>query len=418
MASSATDSAGRVAKYASGQIAMTPDINGGTIDGAVIGGGTAAAGSFTTLSASGVLTASSASNAIRIGTSCNLTTPPAIGGTTPAAGAFTTLSATGQITSTVSTGTAPLVIASTTAVANLNASLLLGGTWAIPGSIGATTPAAGAFTTLSSSGAATLNSATVTNDLAVNGANITTTQTTANLLNTNVTTLNLAGAATTMTIGAATSGTATFRMNQLAVNTATGAGGVIAVQGDAGQVRVFRMSSGTSRRWEMRTGNTAESGADAGSEFLFTAYTDAAAFIDNPISIVRAAGGTMTLSRPVTMSGDLAVNGGDITSSVTTFNFLTSTVTTLNMGTTAGTGTLTTVNGRTIFDTTTTTAEAAIDLKQDDADEPFIKFTGTSAANTANNITTWTVGATLTGYVRVAVGATDYWMPYYTAPTS
>jgi hypothetical protein len=72
-----------------------------------------------------------------------------IGSTTPSTGAFTTLSASGQITSTVATGTAPLVIASTTAVANLNASLLLGATWAAPGTIGSTTPNTGAFTTLS-----------------------------------------------------------------------------------------------------------------------------------------------------------------------------------------------------------------------------------------------------------------------------
>lgn len=45
--------------------------------------------------ATGVVTAASASNAIRIGTSCNLTTPPAIGGTTPNTGKFTTLNVTG-----------------------------------------------------------------------------------------------------------------------------------------------------------------------------------------------------------------------------------------------------------------------------------------------------------------------------------
>lgn len=66
----------------------------------------------------------------------------------------------GQLTSTLATGTAPFVVASTTAVANLNASLLLGGTWAIPGSIGATTPNAGAFTTLSASGATTFTGTT------------------------------------------------------------------------------------------------------------------------------------------------------------------------------------------------------------------------------------------------------------------
>jgi len=48
-----------------------------------------------------------------------LATPPAIGGTTPAAGAFTTLSATGAITSTLATGSAPLVISSTTPVTTL-----------------------------------------------------------------------------------------------------------------------------------------------------------------------------------------------------------------------------------------------------------------------------------------------------------
>lgn len=53
-----------------------------------------------------------------------------------------------QITSTVSTGTAPLSIASTTVVPNLNASLLGGATFAAPGTIGNTTPSTGAFTGL------------------------------------------------------------------------------------------------------------------------------------------------------------------------------------------------------------------------------------------------------------------------------
>jgi len=44
-----------------------------------------------------------------------------VGATTPTTGAFTTVSASGQITSTVSTGTAPFVVSSTTQVANLNA---------------------------------------------------------------------------------------------------------------------------------------------------------------------------------------------------------------------------------------------------------------------------------------------------------
>ena len=69
----------------------------------------------------------------------------------------TTGSFSGQITSTVLTGTAPFVIASTTAVPNLNASLLLGCTWAIPCPIGSTTPNTGVFTTLQANTSLTLN---------------------------------------------------------------------------------------------------------------------------------------------------------------------------------------------------------------------------------------------------------------------
>jgi len=50
------------------------------------------------------------------------------------------------LVSTLVTGTAPFTIASTTVVPNLNVSQLLGGTWAIPGTIGSTTPNTGNFT--------------------------------------------------------------------------------------------------------------------------------------------------------------------------------------------------------------------------------------------------------------------------------
>lgn len=68
---------------------------------------------------------------------------------------LTTLALTGQFTSTLATGTAPLVIASTTNVANLNASSLGGATFAAPGAIGGGTPAAGTFTTLAANTSAT-----------------------------------------------------------------------------------------------------------------------------------------------------------------------------------------------------------------------------------------------------------------------
>lgn len=78
----------------------------------------------------------------------NWTTPGTIGSTTPNTGAFTTLSVTGQFSSTLATGTAPLVIASTTKVTNLNSDLLDGADWAAPAAIGSTTPAAITGTTV------------------------------------------------------------------------------------------------------------------------------------------------------------------------------------------------------------------------------------------------------------------------------
>lgn len=68
----------------------------------------------------------------------NWSRPGKIGSAVPNSGAFTTLRASGQITSTVAAGTAPLVVASTTNVPNLNASSLNGATFASPGAIGST----------------------------------------------------------------------------------------------------------------------------------------------------------------------------------------------------------------------------------------------------------------------------------------
>lgn len=75
------------------------------------------------------------------------------------------VTATSQLKSTVATGTAPLAITSTTQVSNLNVSFLVGSTWVSPGAIGSSTPNTGAFTTLSTTG-----NATVGGTLGVTGA--------------------------------------------------------------------------------------------------------------------------------------------------------------------------------------------------------------------------------------------------------
>ena len=75
---------------------------------------------------------------------------PTFAGTPNFSGGFTATTGTfsGQIISTLITGTAPLVVASTTQVNNLNAGLLNGCTWVVPCSIGVTVPNSAIFTTL------------------------------------------------------------------------------------------------------------------------------------------------------------------------------------------------------------------------------------------------------------------------------
>ena len=113
------------------------NITGGSINSTTIGATTPSTGAFTTLSATGAFTGASGSFT---------------SGSFTSGCSFTTISASGQITSTVATGTAPFVIASTTNVPNLNASSLNGTTFASPGTIGGTTPAAGNFTSVTTTG--------------------------------------------------------------------------------------------------------------------------------------------------------------------------------------------------------------------------------------------------------------------------
>ena len=91
---------------------------------------------------------------------------PAI--STGAISATGSVSSTGQFISTLLTGTAPLVVASTTQVANLNVSELESATWEAPGPIGSTTPNSGVFSTLTANTSFTLNGSTA--QTAVQGA--------------------------------------------------------------------------------------------------------------------------------------------------------------------------------------------------------------------------------------------------------
>jgi len=105
-----------------GNTTVTPAV--GSITG--LGTGVATALAIATGSSGAFVVNGGALGTPSSGTVTNLTGTASIningtvGATTPTTGAFTTVSASGQITSTVATGTAPFVVSSTTQVANLN----------------------------------------------------------------------------------------------------------------------------------------------------------------------------------------------------------------------------------------------------------------------------------------------------------
>lgn len=131
-----------------------------------------------------------------------------------------------------------------------------------------------------------------TGDVEVKGGDLTTDQSAFNLINTNATTVNLAGAATTLTVGA-TSGNTTIR-NNTTVSSVTSS-----VSTDSGALRVY--------------------GGVGIAENLYV-------------------GGN------IVATGDVAVNGGDLTTDQTTFNLVNTTATTVNF---AGSGTAITVGATT-----------------------------------------------------------------------
>ena len=58
-------------------------------------------------------------------------------------------------------------------------------------------------------------------------------------------------------------------------------------------------------------------------------------------------------------------------------------------------------------------AIACLSLDQDDTDQEFIKFDGTTASDQSASLTTDTSVGAITGHIRVNVNGTDFWIPYY-----
>ena len=105
-------------------------------------------------------------------------------------------------------------------------------------------------------------------------------------------------------------GTLKFASAVLTVGDGTGTPALV-LDGAAGAERRLLFRSASVGRWDFYVDSTAESGADAGSAFVLNARTDAGASIGAVMTIVRAAGGAITLARPVTITGtNLTVPNG------------------------------------------------------------------------------------------------------------
>jgi hypothetical protein len=80
------------------------------------------------------------------------------------------------------------------------------------------------------------------------------------------------------------------------------------------------------------TTNISTGAVGSGNTKTINIGTGSAAGSTTNINLGDADGGTVTVNKDLVVSGDLAVNGGDITTSATTFNLLNTTATTLNIG--------------------------------------------------------------------------------------
>lgn len=177
----------------------------------------------------------------------------------------------------------------------------------------------------------------LTGDLQIGGGDLTVTESTFNLANTTATTVNFAGAATTLNIGAAT-GTTTVN-NDLTVD------GDLIVNGSTTTVNstivtiddpVFVLGGDTAP--------TADDNKDRGIEFKwhdgasakvgFFGFDDSTGrftFIPDATNTSEVFSGTLgDIEVGDVIADDLAVNGGDITTTATTFNLINDTATTVN----------------------------------------------------------------------------------------
>lgn len=200
-------------------------------------------------------------------------------------------------------------------------------------------------------------------DIDVRGGDITTNQTTFNLVNTNATTVNFANSATAITIGA-TSGYVSIRNTQTALSTLTGAlrvAGGVGIQGDVyigGTTYIGNSIIPTSNTVGLGSqsnpfadlflgpnslyvdtvklsavGTTMNIASTAGAVTInvgagiFTNTTNASSTITGALQVIGGAG----IGQDLYVGGDINIAGGDIITNNSTFNLVNTNATTVNL---------------------------------------------------------------------------------------
>jgi len=74
--------------------------------------------------------------------------------------------------------------------------------------------------------------------------------------------------------------------------------------------------------------------------------------------------------------------------------------------------------GKTVLQNEPTAVNPVLEINQNDDDEAFVDFKGTSSTDDTKSITTRTSGASIQGFIRIKINGTTYWMPFYNTPTS
>jgi hypothetical protein len=211
------------------------------------------------------------------------------------------------------------------------------------------------------------NNLDVDGDVNVDGGDLTTNQTTFNVINTNATTVNAFGAASDINIGASTS-TVTFADD-------VEVGGNLAVTGTSTFTGQVTFNGGTITLGDSASDNVSF-GADVNSNIIPNTddtydlgsttqewkdlFIDGTAHIDTlDVDENATVAGTLGVTGNTTITADLAVNGGDLTTTASTFNLINTNATTTNIAGAAtavnigaSTGTLTVNNAQTVFDST------------------------------------------------------------------